>query len=99
MAAAMIDSVISESLNFPAFLLSSDILNGSFCAGFFPAGVMGHGHGGNRFFFDQFFRCVLGREGWGDGVLGARRKFFREFFDEALRRPRTRLAKCANGAP
>src|SRR4030095_4469235 len=98
-AAAMIDSEISESLNpLPAFLLSSDIdLDNSFCAGFFPAGVVGHGDGGNRFFFDQFFRCVLGREGWGNGFLGALHKFFREFFDEALRRPGACLAKRADG--
>src|SRR4030095_3017841 len=99
-AAAMIDSEISESLNpLPAFLLSSDIdLDNSFCAGFFPAGVVGHGDGGNRFFPDQFVRCVLGREGWGNGLLRARGKFLREFLNETLRRPRTGFAKCANGA-
>ena len=48
---------------------------------------------------NQFVRCVLGREGWGNGLLGARRKFFREFFDKTLRWPRTGFAKCADGAP
>src|SRR5262249_4515978 len=100
MAAAMIDSVICESLNaFPAFLLSSDISNGSFRAGFFPAGVVGHGDGRNRFFLDQFFGCVLRREGWGNGFLGTRREFLREFFDKTLRWPRAGFAKCTDGAP
>src|SRR5438876_7356715 len=100
MAAAMIDSVISESLNnVPAFLLSSDISNRSSRPGFFPAWVVGHGDGGNRFFFDQFVRCVFGWERWGNGFLGARRKFFREFFDKTLCWPRAGFAKCADGAP
>jgi len=42
---------ISENLScFPAFL--THILDRSFRAGFFPAGVVGHGDGGNRFFLD-----------------------------------------------
>ena len=35
---------------FPAFLIHN--LDRSFRAGFFPARVVGHGDGGNRFFFD-----------------------------------------------
>src|SRR4030095_13179701 len=32
-------------------------LNRSFRAGFFPALVVGHGDGGDRFFFDYFLGC------------------------------------------
>ena len=42
---------VSEILScFPAFLIH--LLNGSFRAGLFPTGVVGHGDGGDRFFLD-----------------------------------------------
>src|SRR5438445_1332126 len=93
----MMVSVVSESLSsVPAFLLSSDISNGSGGAGFFPAGIVGEGTGWNGFALDQFFRRVFRRQRRRHGFGSATGKFFRKFFDKALSRPGASFAECAN---
>src|SRR5438874_691923 len=96
-AAAIMDAVISESLNtFPAFLLSSDILTDSLRSGFFPTRIMRHGYGRDLFFFDELFRRVFGWQGRGNWFSRTRRKFLLKFFNKTLCRPGTGLAKRAD---
>src|SRR5438067_3187458 len=100
MAAPIITSDISESLNcFPVFLLSSDISNRSFGAGFFPAGIVRHWDHRNLFFLYQLFGCVFRRQGWGEWFPGTGSKFLSKFLYKTLRPPRARFAKGANRSP
>ena len=96
-AAAMIDSVISESLNnVPAFLLSSDISNGSLRAAFSQPGSWAMGTVGVDSCSINSSGVLSGGRG-GDGFLGACRRIPREIFRETLRRPRACLAKGTDG--
>src|SRR5205823_4033598 len=81
------------------FLVSwlPDSSDSSCCSGFFPSRIARQRGFADRLFFNQFFRGVFRRHRRGDWLLGARRKFIPEFFDETLRRPGAGFAKGANG--